>query len=113
VENTTGVNLIEYDSVYRTRAKGSNTVVSTRFMPQNRLVFLPAAADLGEIDDTQIGFAKTLTSPHPEGNWTPGFYEWEQATKDPWGQDMGNGVKAFPVFPHMEFTYAVDVVLPS
>jgi hypothetical protein len=112
VARTTGVQLIEYDSVYRTRAIGSQTVVSTRFMPQDRLVFLPAAADLGEIDDTQIGFAKTLTSPHPEGNWTPSFYEWEKDTgPDPWGHDFGNGIKAFPVFPHMEFTYAVNVTL--
>lgn len=113
VENTTGVRLIEHDAVYRTRAVGSNTVVANRFWPQNRLVFLPAEADLGEISDTDIGFAKTLTSPHPEGDWSAGFYEWEKSTRDPWGQDVGNGLKAFPVFPHMEFTFAVDVTLPA
>lgn len=113
VENTTGVKLIEADHVYRTRPIGSNTVTANRFFPANRLVFLPALADLGEIDDTQVGFAKTLTSPHPEGNFTPGFYEWEKSTTDPWGQDVGNGVKMFPVFPHMEFTFAVDVILPA
>lgn len=111
VSRTTGIELIEYDSVYRTRAVGSNNVVSTRFTPQNRLIFLVDPADLGEIDDTDIGFGKTLTSPHPEGNWTPGYYEWERSTVDPWGQDMGNGIKAFPVLPYMEFTYAVDVTL--
>ena len=111
VQRTTGVNFIEYDSVYRTRALGSKTIQSTRFLPQNRLIFLPAAADLGEIDNTQIGFAKTLTSPHPEGNWSSGYYEWERSTVDPWGQDVGNGIKMFPVFPHMEFTCAVDVLI--
>lgn len=111
VENATGVQFILDDSVYRTRAQGSKTIVNTRFFPENLMVFLPAADDLQEIDDTEIGFAKTLTSPHPEGNFTPGFYEWERSTVDPWGQDAGTGVKAFPVFPHMDLTYAVTVTL--
>lgn len=113
VESTTGINFIEYDSVYRTRAIGSNTITNNRFFPQNRWVFLPDPAYLGEISDTLVGFAKTLTSPHPEGNWTASFYEWEKSTTDPWGHDAGNGVKMFPVFPHMEFTYGVNLVLPS
>lgn len=113
VEASTGVELREYDSVYRTRAQGSNTVVSTRFLPATRLFFEPDMSTIQDIQLTEIGFAKTLTSPHPEGNWTPGFYEWEKATTDPWGQDVGNGCKFFPVFPHMEYTYAVDVVLPG
>lgn len=111
VENATGVKFIIDDSVYRTRAVGSKTVVNNRFFPENEMLFLPNLADLGEIDDTEIGFAKTLTSPHPEGNFTPGFYEWERSTVDPWGQDAGTGVKAFPVFPHMDYTYAVNVTL--
>lgn len=113
VEASTGVQLREYDSVYRTRAQGSNTVVSTRFLPKTRLFFEPDPADLADIALTEIGFAKTLTSPHVEGNWQPGFYEWEKSTTDPWGQDVGNGVKMFPVFPHMEYSYAVDVILPA
>lgn len=112
VENSTGVTFREYDSVYRTRPVGSNTVTANRFLAQNRLILLPNMADLAEIATTQIGFAKTLTSPHPEGNWTSGFYEWEKSTTDPWGQDVGNGVKMFPVFPHLEYTATVDVVLP-
>jgi hypothetical protein len=112
VTRATGISLIEADAVYRTRAIGSNTIVSTRFWPQNRLMFLPSLADLDQIDDTDIGFGKTLTSPHPEGNWTAGFYEWETPLQqDPWGLDRGAGIKAFPVFPHMEYTYVVDLVL--
>lgn len=113
VTNATGMEFREYDAVYRTRALNSTSIVNTRFMPQNRLVFLPDLADLDAVDDTDIGFGKTLTSPHPEGNWTPGFYEWERSTVDPWGHDMGNGIKAFPVFPFMEYTYSVDLVLPA
>lgn len=112
VENATDVSFIEYDSVYRTRNVGSTTVQNTRFVPTQRLILLPREADM-EADLTDIGFGKTLTSPHPEGQWTPGFYEWERSTVDPWGQDMGNGIKAFPVFPLMEYTFAVDVVLPT
>jgi len=113
VEQSTGIELREYDSVYRTRPQGSNTVTSTRFLPKTRLFFEPDPATISDITLTEIGFSKTLSSPHVEGNWTPGYYEWEKTTTDPWGQDVGNGVKMFPVFPHMEYTYAVDVILPA
>lgn len=111
VEASTDMTFREYDAVYRTRPIGSNTVTANRFTPATRLILLPKMEDLAEIATTRIGFGKTLTSPHPEGNWTSGFYEWEQSTKDPWGQDVGNGVKMFPVFPHMEYTATVNVVL--
>ncbi len=123
VENATGVTFIIDDSVYRTRAVGSKTVVNNRFWPmnpalsapsmwpENLKLFLPDEGDVADVDDTEIGFAKTLTSPHPEGQFTPGFYEWERSTVDPWGQDAGTGVKAFPVFPHMDYTYATTVTL--
>lgn len=105
IENATGITFIEYDAVYRTRPVGSNTVTNNRFLPQNQVIFLPDEADIAEFDDTQIGFAKTLTSPHPAGNWTPGFYEWEREYGvDPWGYDVGTGIKAFPVFLHMDKT---------
>ena len=84
---------------------------SSDLWPENEILFLPNMEDVLEVDDTEIGFAKTLTSPHPEGNFTPGFYEWERSTVDPWGQDAGTGVKAFPVFPHMDYTYGVTVTL--
>lgn len=109
VENATGVKFILDDSVYRTRPIGSNTVTNNRFWPEGRMLFLPDPVSLAQVDDTEIGFGRTLSSPHPEGNWTSGFYEWEKEDKDPWGIDRGTGVKAFPVFPHMEYTYAVTV----
>ena len=113
VESSTGVTFREYDSVYRTRPVGSNVVTANRFLPKTRLILLPNMADMAEIAATRIGFAKTLTSPHPEGNWASGYYEWERSTVDPWGQDVGNGIKMFPVFPHLEYSATVDVVLPS
>lgn len=114
VMGATDMELREYDAVYRTRTPGTKTVVSNRFLPKTRLFFEPRPEDLREIQLTEIGFAKTLTSPHPEGNWTAGFYEWEKNTgPDPWGHDFGNGVKMFPVFPHMEYTCSVDVILPA
>lgn len=113
IENATGVNFVEYDSVYRTRAVGSNTVTNNRFLPANRIIFLPSEDDIAQFDDTDIGFAKVLTSPHPAGNWTAGFYEWEKEYGvDPWGYDIGSGIKAFPVFLHMDKTFTYDVTLP-
>lgn len=113
VSRATNVEFIEYDSVYRTRAMGSTTVTTNRFFPDDRILFLPDEQDIAEFDDTPLGFGKVLTSPHPEGNWAPGFYEWETEKRDPWGQDRGTGVKAFPILPHMDLTVAVDIILPS
>lgn len=111
LEAQTGVSFIEYDAVYRTRPVGSTTVTNNRFTPDNRIIFLPDEADLSDFDDTQIGFGKTLTSPHPAGNWTPGFYEWEKEYGvDPWAYDTGTGIKAFPVFLHMDKTFVYDVL---
>jgi hypothetical protein len=111
VESQTGLAFMEYDSVYRTRALGSSTFVSNRFLPDNRIIFLPDEADVAEFDDTDLGFGRVLTSPHPAGNWSPGFYEWEKEYGvDPWGYDVGTGIKAFPVFPHMDLSFALDVL---
>jgi len=108
IERATGVTFIPYDAVYRTRALGETTTVVNRFANAKKVVFLPPEEAVNEISD--LGFAKTLTSPHPEGNWQSGFYEWERSTVDPWGYDKGNGVKMFPVFPHLEFSYVMSVL---
>lgn len=110
VESVTGVRFIEYDSVWRSRPIGSATITNNRFLSENKIFFLPEESELGEVDATMIGFAKTLTSPHPEGNWTPGYYEWEDEQRDPWMQVRGTGIKAFPVFPYMEYTYTMAVL---
>ncbi|HWI68182.1 MAG TPA: major capsid protein [Nitrospiraceae bacterium] len=110
VEAATNINFTIYDSVYRTRPIGSNVWTNNRFVSDDKVILFPSTGDLGEIDDTQIGFAKTLTAPHPEGNWSSGFYEWEDETRDPWMHVKGSGVKAFPVFPYMEYTYSFDVL---
>jgi hypothetical protein len=118
IERATGVKFELYDSVYRTRPLGGTTWTNNRFLSDNKIFFLPASlgdtapggTSLGEIDDTEIGFAKTLTAPHPEGNWSSGYYEWEDETRDPWMHVRGSGVKAFPVFPYMEYTYSMTVL---
>ena len=109
VERQTGISFTVYDSVYRTRPVGDTTITNNRFFPQNRILFLPDGNDVADIGN-ELGLGRVLTSPHPEGNWQPGFYEWEQETKDPWGLNRGTGVKAFPVFPHMDLTFTMDVL---
>lgn len=113
LKQQTGIEFIEHDGVYRTRNIGSTTAVNNRFWPRDEVVFFPSEAQLGEIDDSQIGFAKTLTSPHAEGGFTPGFYEWEQEKRDPWQTERGTGVKAFPVFLHLDKTFSMKVTLPA
>lgn len=110
VEAATGITFQVYDAVYRTRPIGSTITTNVRFTTDNLVILYPSEGQLGEINDTKLGFAKTLTAPHPEGNWQSGFYEWEQETVDPWMHVRGTGVKAFPVFPYMEYTYTMQVL---
>jgi len=110
LENSTGIKFTVYDSVYRTRDFGTQTWVNNRFTSDNKIIFMPSFEQLNQIDDTVIGFAKTLTSPHPEGNWQSGYYEWEDETRDPWMHVKGTGIKAFPVFPFMEYSYVMQVL---
>lgn len=112
VEAATGMNLISYDAKYRTRAYGSTSPTINRFMSENKAIFLPDFASAAELIGTDIGFAKTLTSPHPEGNWTSGFYAYEHTDVDPWGYAIGTGIKAFPVFPALELTYTMVLWTP-
>ncbi|URG17382.1 major capsid protein [Rhodococcus phage Mbo2] len=112
IERETGIKFIANDNVLRTRANGSQTFVNTRWFPIDEITFLPRESDITAYDDTALGFGKTLTSPHPAANWGTGFYTWEKEYGvDPWGHDIGTGVKAFPVFPHMELTYNAKVIL--
>lgn len=110
LEQATGIKFEIYDGVYRTRPIGSKVITNTRFTTESTVILWPGDGELGEIDDTEIGFAKTLTAPHPEGNWTPGFYEWEDESKDPWLHVRGSGIKAFPIFPYMQYTYTLKVL---
>lgn len=110
VQRATGITFRVYDSVYFTRPVGSTTITRNRFTTESKIFFLPDMGDMSEIDDTEIGFAKMLTSPHPEGNWTSGYYEWENESRDPWLHVRGTGIKAFPIFPYMEYTYTADVL---
>lgn len=112
VENQTGIKFEIYEGAYRSRAIGSQTFVNNRFLNDKKIFFLPDPGDLGEINDLDIGFAATLTSPHPEGNWSSGFYEWESEERDPWMHVRGNGIKMFPVFPYMEYTYTMQALTP-
>lgn len=112
IEQQTGIRFTVHDGIYRTRAIGSTTTANNRFLPVNRVVFFPSEQQLSQIDDSEIGFAKTLTAPHAEGNFTSGFYEWEQVKRDPWQTERGTGIKAFPVFLHLDKTFTWDVTLP-
>lgn len=110
IEQQTGIKFIEYDAVYRTRSVGSQNFTNNRFFPENRILFMPDEADVAAFDDTELGMGRMLTSPHPANNWSPGVYNWDhEFGLDPWGADYGTGVKAFPVFPHMDLTVTYDV----
>lgn len=112
VQAQCGIEFIEYDSGYRTKPDFvQGPVTFNRYLPENRVIFLPDDAQISEVDSSPIGFGKMMTSPHSMGEGAAGFYEWEQETTDPWGKNIGTGIKAFPLFPHMEYSYTMDVTL--
>lgn len=113
IERETGVKFIVNDNVYRARNMTTGVTTNARYVPQDQVIFLPSEQSLNLVDNTDIGFAKTLTSPHPMGNFTPGFYSWEAEQTDPWQHVIGSGVKAFPIFPHMDKTFTWKVTLPA
>lgn len=114
VKAQTGIEFIEYDSGYRSKPDfAQGPVTFNRYLPENRVVFLPDDNAMSEYDSSPIGLGKMMTSPHSMGNGAAGFYDWEQDTTDPWGKNIGTGIKAFPLFPHMELTYTWDVTLPA
>lgn len=102
-----GMTPIIYDSVYR----DAGQVV--RYLPEGTLIFLPSEASISQFDSTAIGFAKTCTSPHAEGGFQSGMYEWETSQKDPWQLVSGTGIKAYPIMNHMECVYSMKVTLPA
>ncbi|QOR56162.1 major capsid protein [Gordonia phage Dakiti] len=114
VEQQTGIKFIEYDSGYRSKPDfAQGPVTFNRYLPESRVIFMPDDNAMAEYDSSDIGLGKMLTSPHSMGNGSAGFYMWEQDTTDPWGKNVGTGIKMFPLFPHMELTYTMDVTLPA
>lgn len=112
VQRETGVQFIVNDNIFRARNMQTGVVTNTRYIPEDEVIFLPSEESIALVDGTGIGFAKTLTSPHPMGNFTSGFYTWEAEQTDPWQHVIGSGIKAFPVFPFMNKTFSWKVTLP-
>lgn len=114
VSRETGINFRMAEGTMRVQVPGTASFTTTRFFPRNQVIFLPDRAEIDAISDTDLGFAKTVSSPHPANNWAPGFYAWEKEFGvDPWGLDIGSGVKAMPIYPHMDKTYTWQVDLPA
>lgn len=110
--NATDMEWYVYDAVYRTRPFGSTTFTNTRFNNAKKVYLFPGAGEIVNYSGygNGLGLGAMLTSPHPEGNWTPGFYEWEQERRDPWGYDQGNGIKAFPVLWESDVLFNAQVL---
>lgn len=101
-----------YDASYRTRPFGSTTITNTRFTNDKDVFLFPDPGDLEAYSggDNGLGLGNILSSPHPEGNWQSGFYEWEKERTDPWGVDQGTGIKAFPVLYAPEVLFNARVL---
>jgi hypothetical protein len=101
-----------FDASYRTRAFGSNTITNTRFTDERNVYLFPdpGALEAYSGGDNGLGLGALMSSPHPEGNWQSGFYEWEKERTDPWGHDQGTGIKAFPVLFGPEVLFSARVL---
>ncbi|AKC02747.1 major capsid protein [Gordonia phage Gmala1] len=111
IQRECDVELIINDNVFRQRNPLTGVIQNVRYQPENEVLFLPNEAQIAAYDDTELGFGKILTSPHPMNDFNPGWYAWETETTDPWVRFVGTGIKAFPVLPHMELTYKWTVDL--
>lgn len=112
LRQATDLDFIVYDASYRTRPFGSNTVTNTRFTDERNIYLFPGSNEITNYsgNNNGLGLGNVLSSPHPEGNWTSGFYEWEQERRDPWGLDQGSGIKAFPVLWAPEVLFSARVL---
>lgn len=110
--NATDMEWYVYDASYRTRPFGSTAITNTRFNNDKKVYLFPGQGEVINYSgyDNGLGLGSVLTSPHPEGNFTPGFYEWEQDRKDPWGYDQGTGIKAFPVIYQPDVLFNATVL---
>lgn len=111
VQRECDITMEVYDSVFRQRNPLTGVIQNIRYLPEDEVLFLPNTAQLAAYDDTELGFGKMLTSPHPMNDFKAGWYAWETETTDPWERYIGTGIKAFPVLPHMELTYKWKVTL--
>lgn len=112
IQQATDITFEVYDASYRTRPFGSTTITNTRFNDQRDIYLFPDGDDIVSYSggNNGLGLGNMLTSPHPEGNWSAGWYEWEQERRDPWGQDTGTGIKAFPVVWAPEVLFSARVL---
>lgn len=112
ISQATGItNIIVYDAKRKVKPLGANTrPVPVRFMDEGQVIFFPSVEAAGGLLSTDLGFAKTLTSPHPEGDWASGIYTFEDSGVDPWGRKDGTGIKAMPVFPRIDLSYSMQVL---
>jgi len=111
ITQATGIrNVVVYDAKRRVKALGANSrPTMERFIPEGQVIFLPSIEAAGDLLGTEIGFAKTITTPHPEGNWSSGFYTFEEEGTDPWGVKHGTGIKAMCIFPAIWLSYSLQV----
>jgi hypothetical protein len=112
LQQATDINFTVFDASYRTRAFGSTTITNTRFTDERDIYLFPGSDEITSYSggNNGLGLGNVLTSPHPEGNWASGFYEWEQERRDPWGLDQGSGIKAFPVLWAPEILFSARVL---
>lgn len=112
LSQATDLNFTVYDASYRTRAFGSTAITNTRFTDERDVYLFPSGQEITNYSGSNngLGLGNVLSSPHPEGNWSSGFYEWEQERRDPWGLDQGSGIKAFPVLWAPEVLFSARVL---
>ena len=89
LQDHTGLAISIYDAMYHTRAS-TGTLTSTRMLDYHKIILYPSNLPTP-------GLGRNLTCPHPHGNYQPGFYTWDDTKKDPWGYEVGVGIKCFPV----------------
>lgn len=85
IQAETDLEVTVYNGSYSTKSK-SNVVSVTKFLDNKKIILLPPYAP-----------GVTLVAPHPLADFESDFYGWEKTKEDPYSQEYGVGIVAFPV----------------
>jgi hypothetical protein len=108
VQRQTNLQFIEYDSVYRTRPSARTRSPTTGSSPTTRSTSSRTRGPQPSSGGGDAGLRQDAHLPAPRGQLAARLLRVGAGHgPDPWGVDMGTGVKAFPVFPHMDLTYTM------
>lgn len=91
LETTLGIRIVIYSAQYTYRTVSATdpsdiTINRVRFLNTNKVIVMPRGVKLGDM----------ATSPSKANNWQTGKFTWNKEEQNPWRDEIGVGINAFP-----------------